>query len=59
MGFDPTDNAQYAAEAAPILGGLPIGPDKRTSLFAVLASFCWASHPSVYTGILHLRLFKH
>ena len=47
------------SEAAPILGGLPIGPDKRTSLFAVLASFCWASPPSVYTGILHLILFKH
>ena len=29
IGFDPADSAQYAAEAAPILGGPPIGQDNR------------------------------
>ena len=33
IGFDPADYAQYAAEAAPILGGPPSGQD-RYYLFA-------------------------
>ena len=28
IGFDPADSAQYAAEAAPILGGPPRGQDR-------------------------------
>ena len=28
IGFDPADSAEYAAEAALILGGPPIGPDR-------------------------------
>ena len=28
IGFDPADSAQYAAEAAPILGGPPGGQDR-------------------------------
>jgi len=28
IGFDPADSAQYAAEAAPILGGSPRGQDR-------------------------------
>jgi len=28
VGFDPADSAQYAAEAAPILGGPPRGQDR-------------------------------
>ena len=37
IGFDPADSAQYAAEAAPILGSPPSGQDRYTSLFAVAA----------------------
>ena len=29
IGFDPADSAQYAAEAAPILGGPPSGAKNR------------------------------
>ena len=29
IGFDPADSAQYAAEAAPILGGPPSDQDNR------------------------------
>ena len=28
IGFDPADSAQYAAEAAPILGGPPSAQDR-------------------------------
>ena len=35
IGFDPADSAQYAAEAAPILGGPPSGQD-RYLLFCLL-----------------------
>ena len=40
IGFDPADGAQYAAQAAPILGGPPIGHDS-----AVLVSVCQTGVP--------------
>jgi hypothetical protein len=38
--FDPSDCTWYAAEAAPILGGLPEGQDIGTAYLVVLMVLC-------------------
>ena len=50
IGLDPADSAQYAAEAAPILGGPPSGQDRYYSLLAA-AALCGCSVS--FFGSLH------
>jgi len=50
IGFDPADSAQYAAEAAPILGGPPSGQDRYTKvLVCLLAALCFFLPCTVHT----------
>ena len=57
MGFDPADNAQYAAEAAPILGGPPIGEDGDALVVSCACSVAFLScPPSVHSSTIFTNM---